>query len=63
MHTAARAFEARWGLETMSPLDRTARRAPATGEAEEAARRGLTEPARETLQRTVREADARTTDF
>ncbi|MET9928241.1 MULTISPECIES: hypothetical protein [unclassified Streptomyces] len=66
MHTAARAFEARWGLTPMSSLDRTARRAPATGEKEKATRRGLTEPARETLQRTVREAAARatgTTDF
>ncbi|WP_073882889.1 hypothetical protein [Streptomyces sp. CB00316] len=66
MHTAARAFEARWGLEAMSPLDRTARRAPATGEKEKATRRGLAEPARETLQRTVREAAAHatgTTDF
>ncbi|WP_334663929.1 mobilization protein [Streptomyces cyaneofuscatus] len=66
MHTAARAFEARWGLAAMSPLNRTARRAPATGEKEKATRRGLTEPARETLQRTVREAAARatgTTDF
>ncbi|MEW5542699.1 hypothetical protein AB1339_34260 [Streptomyces cyaneofuscatus] len=62
MHHAARAFEARWELEAMSPLNRTARRAPATGEAEKAARRGLTEPARETLQRTVREAAARATD-
>ncbi|MFE5523014.1 hypothetical protein ACFQ9Q_35675 [Streptomyces virginiae] len=32
MHTAARAFEARWGLTPMSPLDRTARRRPVTGE-------------------------------
>ncbi|MFE5698335.1 hypothetical protein ACFQ7B_38505 [Streptomyces erythrochromogenes] len=54
MHTAARAFEARWGLTPMSPLDRTARRCPATGEAEKAARRGLAETARESLQRTVR---------
>ncbi|MBD3543859.1 mobilization protein [Streptomyces sp. JV180] len=41
MHTAARAFEAAWGLAPMSPLDRTARRAPVTGEREKAARRGL----------------------
>lgn len=40
----------------MSPLDRTARRRPATGEAEKATRRGLTETAREVLQRTVRTA-------
>ncbi|MGW1641569.1 mobilization protein [Streptomyces lavendulae] len=58
MHTAARAFEARWGLAPMSPLDRTARRRPVTGEAEKAARRGLTETARESLQRTVRQAAA-----
>ncbi|MBQ1111176.1 mobilization protein [Streptomyces sp. 404i] len=62
MHTAARDFETAWGLEPMSPLDTTARRAPATGEKEKAARRGLTEPARATLQRTVREAAALATD-
>ncbi|MGW0393001.1 hypothetical protein ACWDYJ_19305 [Streptomyces sp. NPDC003042] len=58
MHTAARGFEARWGLTPMSPLDRTARRRPFTGEAEKAARRGLAETARESLQRTVRQAAA-----
>ncbi|MYV51988.1 mobilization protein, partial [Streptomyces sp. SID3212] len=58
MHTAARRFETLWGLEAMSPLDGTARRRPATGEAEKAARRGLTETARESLQRTVRETAA-----
>ncbi|MFD6115282.1 hypothetical protein ACFWG0_35025 [Streptomyces yangpuensis] len=58
MHTAARLFEARWGLTPMSPLDRTVRRRPATGEAEKAARRGLAETARESLQRTVRIAAA-----
>ncbi|MGW1233066.1 hypothetical protein [Streptomyces californicus] len=66
MHTAARAFETAWGLTPMSPLDQTARRAPVTGEREKAARRGLPEAARESLQRTVREAAARatgTTDF
>ncbi|MFE3665517.1 hypothetical protein ACFXOR_21520 [Streptomyces sp. NPDC059164] len=66
MHTAARAFETAWNLTPMSPLDQTARRAPVTGEKEKAARRGLTESARESLQRTVREAAARattTTDF
>lgn len=62
MHTAARTFETAWGLEPMSPLDETARRAPATGEKEKATRRGLTEPARATLQRTVREAAALATD-
>ncbi|MFE5675497.1 hypothetical protein ACFQ7B_05070 [Streptomyces erythrochromogenes] len=43
MHAAARVFEARWGLAEMSSLDRTARRRPATGEAEKATRRGLAE--------------------
>ncbi|MFH8692601.1 mobilization protein [Streptomyces anulatus] len=62
MHTAARAFETAWGLEPMSPLDTTARRAPATGEKEKAARRGLEETARASLQRTVREAAALATD-
>ncbi|MEU4029173.1 mobilization protein [Streptomyces anulatus] len=62
MHTAARGFETAWGLEPMSPLDETARRAPATGEKEKAARRGLSEPARETLQRAVRQAAALATD-
>ncbi|MFB8023046.1 mobilization protein [Streptomyces rubiginosohelvolus] len=61
MHTAARAFETAWDLTPMSPLDRTARRAPVTGEREKAARRGLPESARESLQRTVREAAARAT--
>ncbi len=58
MHNAARRFETAWGLEAMSPLDGTARRRPATGEAEKAARRGLAETARESLQRTVRERAA-----
>ncbi|MET8661372.1 mobilization protein [Streptomyces griseus] len=58
MHTAARAFETALGLQAMSPLDQTARRAPVTGEKEKATRRGLTEPARATLQRAVREAAA-----
>ncbi len=58
MHTAVRVFEARRGLTPMSPLDRTARRRPATGEAAKAARRGLAETAREVLQRTVRIAAA-----
>ncbi|MYR14544.1 mobilization protein, partial [Streptomyces sp. SID724] len=58
MHTAARAFETALGLQAMSPLDQTAPRAPATGEKEKATRRGLTEPARATLQRAVREAAA-----
>ncbi|MFD7676153.1 mobilization protein, partial [Streptomyces anulatus] len=62
MHTAARGFETAWGLEPMSPLDETARRAPATGEKEKADRRGLSEPARETLQRAVRQAASLATD-
>ncbi|MFH9201775.1 mobilization protein [Streptomyces anulatus] len=62
MHTAARGFETAWGLEPMSPLDETARRAPATGEKEKATRRGLEETARASLQRTVREAAALATD-
>ncbi|MFJ8255542.1 mobilization protein [Streptomyces sp. NPDC094466] len=62
MHTAARTFETVWGLAPMSPLDTTAPRAPATGEKEKATRRGLTEPARATLQRTVRQAAALATD-
>lgn len=36
MHAAARVFEARWGFTPMSPLDRTTRRRPVTGEAEKA---------------------------
>lgn len=57
-HAAARAFEARWGLTQMSPGDRTARRAPATLENAKAERRGLVETARESLQRSVRQAAA-----
>ncbi|MFD3874483.1 hypothetical protein [Streptomyces sp. NPDC058623] len=56
MHTTARGFEARWGLTAMSPLEWTARRRSVTGEAEQAARRGLAETVREGLQRTVRTA-------
>jgi hypothetical protein len=62
VHTAARAFETAWGLSPMSPLDETARRAPATGEKEKATRRGLSEPAPASLQRTVRQAAALATD-
>ncbi|WP_299540678.1 mobilization protein [uncultured Streptomyces sp.] len=58
MHTAARRFEARWGLTAMSPVDRTARRAPTTGELAKADRHGHPRTAREVLQRTVREAAA-----
>ncbi|MCX4804609.1 hypothetical protein OG594_23795 [Streptomyces sp. NBC_01214] len=42
----------------MSLLDRTARRRPVIGEVGKAARRGLAETARESLQRTVRTAAA-----
>ncbi|MDG9682376.1 mobilization protein [Streptomyces sp. DH18] len=62
MHTAARGFETAWGLSPMSPLDETARSAPATGEKEKAARRGLEETARASLQRSVRQAAALATD-
>ncbi|MFJ6940555.1 hypothetical protein [Streptomyces sp. NPDC101132] len=58
MHAVARAFEARWGLTTMSPQDRTAVRRPSTGELAKAGRRGLLETARQSLQRTVRTAAA-----
>ncbi|MEU6315689.1 mobilization protein [Streptomyces sp. NPDC047014] len=62
MHAAARAFEARWGLTPMSPQDRTAVRRPSTGEMVKAARRGLLETARESLQRSVRTAAALAAD-
>lgn len=62
MHTAARDFETSLGLTPMSPLDETARRAPATGEKEKATRRGLEETALASLQRTVRQAAALATD-
>lgn len=58
MHAAARKFEVEFGLRPLTHGDKTARKWSRTGEAEKAARRGLVETARETLQRTVREAAA-----
>ncbi|MFC7639617.1 relaxase/mobilization nuclease domain-containing protein [Streptomyces thermogriseus] len=58
MHDVARRFEIEFGLRRLAHGDRTARKWPRTGEAEKAARRGLQETARETLQRAVREAAA-----
>ncbi|MFD4412503.1 relaxase/mobilization nuclease domain-containing protein [Streptomyces sp. NPDC058475] len=58
MHAAARIFETRFGLRSLTHGDKTARKWPKTGEAEKAARRGLAETARESLQRTVRETAA-----
>ncbi len=56
MHAAAREFEVEFGLRRLKHGDKTARKWPKTGEQEKAARRGLSEPVRETLQRTVRQA-------
>ncbi|MBC2869856.1 relaxase/mobilization nuclease domain-containing protein [Streptomyces mexicanus] len=61
MHAAARGFEVEFGLRRLTHGDKTARRWPKTGEAEKALRRGLTEAARETLQRAAREAAAAAT--
>ncbi|MEW2265958.1 relaxase/mobilization nuclease domain-containing protein [Streptomyces sp. NPDC047853] len=58
MQEAARGFEVEFGLRRLTHADGTARRWSKTGEAEKATRRGLSEPARETLQRAVREAAA-----
>ncbi|GGO98318.1 relaxase/mobilization nuclease domain-containing protein [Wenjunlia tyrosinilytica] len=58
MHAAAREFEVEFGLRRLTHGDKTARKWPKTGETEKAQRRGLSEPVRETLQRTVREAAA-----
>lgn len=58
MHEVARRFEVEFGLRRLTHGDGTARVWPRTGEAEKAARRGLAEPAREVLQRAVREAAA-----
>ncbi|MFC7872009.1 relaxase/mobilization nuclease domain-containing protein [[Kitasatospora] papulosa] len=58
MQEAARGFEVEFGLRRLTHADGTARRWSKTGEAEKATRRGLSEPPRETLQRTVREAAA-----
>ncbi|MFD5588809.1 relaxase/mobilization nuclease domain-containing protein [Streptomyces sp. NPDC127063] len=61
MHDVARRFEVEFGLRRLTHGDGTARKWSRTGEAEKAARRGLQETARETLQRTVREAAAAAT--
>ncbi|MFD7753262.1 relaxase/mobilization nuclease domain-containing protein [Streptomyces sp. NPDC059757] len=58
MQEAARGFEVEFGLRRLTHADGTARRWSKTGETEKAARRGLPEPPRETLQRAVREAAA-----
>ncbi|MFE4539654.1 relaxase/mobilization nuclease domain-containing protein [Streptomyces scopuliridis] len=58
MQEAARGFEVEFGLRRLTHADGTARKWSKTGEAEKAERRGLSEPARETLQRAVREAAA-----
>ncbi|MFJ8195198.1 relaxase/mobilization nuclease domain-containing protein [Streptomyces sp. NPDC096094] len=58
MQEVARRFEVEWGLRRLTHADGTARRWSKTGETEKAVRRGLSEPVRETLQRTVREATA-----
>ncbi|MFF8293601.1 relaxase/mobilization nuclease domain-containing protein [Streptomyces sp. NPDC016309] len=58
MHAAARNFEVEFGLRRLKHGDKTARKWPKTGEQEKAVRRGLSEPVRETLQRTVRQAAA-----
>ncbi|MGW0188121.1 relaxase/mobilization nuclease domain-containing protein [Streptomyces sp. NPDC003362] len=58
MQEVARRFEVEFGLRRLTHADGTARRWSKTGEAEKAVRRGLSEPARETLQRAVREAAA-----
>ncbi|MFI2764916.1 relaxase/mobilization nuclease domain-containing protein [Streptomyces echinatus] len=58
MHAAARKFETEFDLRQLTHGDKTARKWPKTGEQEKAVRRGLSEPVRETLQRTVREAAA-----
>lgn len=61
MQEAARGFEVEFGLRRLTHADGTASRWRKPGEAEKAARRGLSESARETLQRAVREAAAAAT--
>lgn len=58
MQEAARRFEVEFGLRRLAHGDGTARKWAKTGEVRKAKRRGLPEPPRETLQRTVREAAA-----
>ena len=50
---ACQEAERRFGLRSTAPADRTAARRPTRAEAEQAARRGWAEPARETLRREV----------
>ncbi|MEV6179934.1 mobilization protein [Streptomyces sp. NPDC052015] len=61
MHKTARRFETEFGLRQLTHGDHTAQRWRKTGELEKAARRGLAEAPRVTLQRTVREAAAAAT--
>jgi hypothetical protein len=58
MHQVAARFERGFGLRQVVRGDKTARKWVKSGESEKAERRGLKEPARVTLQRTVREAAA-----
>lgn len=58
MHRVAARYEVEFGLRIVQRGDRTARQWVKSGEAEKAERRGLKEPVRVTLQRTVREAAA-----
>lgn len=61
MQEAARGYEVEFGLRRLTHADGTASRWRKSGEAEKAARRGLSESARETLQRAVRESAAAAT--
>ncbi|WP_030200614.1 hypothetical protein [Streptomyces sp. NRRL S-87] len=58
MQASARAFEVKFGLRRLKHGDKTAGRWQKSGEQEKAARRGLSEAPRATLQRLVREAAA-----
>ncbi|MEU9998123.1 mobilization protein [Streptomyces sp. NPDC050848] len=58
MQAAARAYEVKFGLRRLKHGDKTAGRWQKSGEQEKAARRGLSEVPRVTLQRAVREAAA-----
>ncbi|MET8859629.1 mobilization protein [Streptomyces sp. NPDC004579] len=61
MQEAARGFEVEFGLRRLTHADGTASRWRKPGEAEKAERRGLSESARETLQRAVRDVAAAAT--
>ncbi|MGN9763090.1 relaxase/mobilization nuclease domain-containing protein [Streptomyces sp. SD31] len=61
MHQVAARYEVEFGLRQLVRGDKTARTWVKSGEVEKAQRRGLAESARETLQRTVREAAAAAT--